>query len=63
MIGKLKFIEYVNFIVEPVGFKAPAFSSDASTFSIRWEQSSELALLCQAQAYPIPIQRYFIFYF
>lgn len=52
--SKLKFI---NFYLEPVGFKGPAFSTDASTFSIRWDESSTLALLCQAQGYPVPIQR------
>ncbi|XP_045495019.1 Down syndrome cell adhesion molecule-like protein Dscam2 [Colias croceus] len=48
-------------ITEPVGSKAPTFSTDSrsSTFIRVVDQS--FALLCQAQAYPVPIFRWYKF--
>ncbi|XP_017961146.1 Down syndrome cell adhesion molecule-like protein Dscam2 isoform X28 [Drosophila navojoa] len=48
-------------ITEPVGFKAPSFPSVASTFTINAPQQSCLALTCEAQAYPVPIFRWYKF--
>lgn len=51
------------FFVEPVGLKAPTFSTD---FKMAWyvkDESQGFALLCPAQAYPAPLFRYFHFYF
>lgn len=44
-------------ISEPVGAKAPAFPSEAATFNHRSPIDSTISLICQAQAYPVPIIR------
>uniref|UniRef100_A0A8D8R7X1 Down syndrome cell adhesion molecule-like protein Dscam2 n=1 Tax=Cacopsylla melanoneura TaxID=428564 RepID=A0A8D8R7X1_9HEMI len=48
-------------ITEPVGLKAPTFSSasEISKFTKKLHQS--FALLCEAQAYPVPFFRWFKF--
>jgi hypothetical protein len=46
----------INF-TEPVGFKAPVFSSDSKTSHFEREQGSTFALMCQAQAFPVPVFR------
>lgn len=43
--------------LEPVGSRAPSFSTDALTLQMRRTQSTNLAITCQAQAYPVPIFR------
>lgn len=43
---------------EPVGSKSPTFSSDSKgSIFVRHEHSS-FAMLCQAQAFPVPLIRY-----
>lgn len=42
-------------ITEPVGFKAPSFSTESALSSIKRHQGQSFALLCQAQAFPVPI--------
>lgn len=46
-----------NFYIEPLGAKAPAFNTASSTFSYAYPKEKDLALLCQAQAYPVPFFR------
>lgn len=47
----------VHFFAEPVGARAPAFTTDAVTFGVRSAVTSTLALTCQAQAFPVPMIR------
>jgi hypothetical protein len=42
------------FPVEPVGAKAPTFSSDLKSGSFVRKAGQGFGLLCQAQAYPVP---------
>lgn len=46
-----------NFYAEPVGSKAPSFSTESALSSIKRHQGQSFALLCQAQAFPVPIFR------
>lgn len=46
----------INFI-EPVGSKAPTFSSDSKGSIFVRSVNTSFALLCQAQAFPVPIIR------
>nr|XP_015838909.1 PREDICTED: Down syndrome cell adhesion molecule isoform X37 [Tribolium castaneum] len=48
-------------ITEPVGLKAPTFSSDSKTFSFERRQNHSFALLCPAQAQPTPLFRWYKF--
>lgn len=43
--------------LEPVNTRPPSFSSDATTFGVRSHENSSLALLCNAQAYPVAVFR------
>lgn len=45
-------------LTEPVGAKAPAFSTDALSQTISRKHGQGFALLCLAQAYPVPMFRY-----
>lgn len=44
-------------IAEPVGSKAPTFSTDANSISFTRNVDQSFGLLCQAQAYPAPLFR------
>jgi len=44
-------------ILEPVGAKAPTFSSDSKGSIFERSIHASFALLCQAQAFPVPIIR------
>lgn len=44
-------------LLEPVGSKAPTFTSDAVTIGVKVKQNESLALTCQAQAFPVPLIR------
>lgn len=46
-----------NQFTEPVGFKAPAFPSVATSFGISHEENSTVVLPCEAQAFPVPVFR------
>ncbi|XP_049290910.1 Down syndrome cell adhesion molecule-like protein Dscam2 isoform X17 [Anopheles funestus] len=46
-------------ITEPIGSKAPSFSSASRTSSFVEPSSASLALLCQAQAFPVPVTRWY----
>ena len=43
---------------EPVSAKGPTFSSDLQSSSFQRRAGSGFAILCQAQAYPVPFFRY-----
>lgn len=49
---------YIHFLLEPVGAKAPTFSSDSKGSIFERTVNSSFALLCQAQAFPVPLMRY-----
>lgn len=46
------------FITEPVGAKAPTFSSASKGSIFVQNVNDSFALLCQAQAFPVPLIRY-----
>ncbi|XP_017132746.1 Down syndrome cell adhesion molecule-like protein Dscam2 isoform X34 [Drosophila elegans] len=48
-------------ITEPIGARAPTFSTDSNSFSYTRSVGQSFALLCQAQAYPVPIMRWYKF--
>ncbi|XP_026315576.1 Down syndrome cell adhesion molecule-like protein Dscam2 isoform X9 [Hyposmocoma kahamanoa] len=48
-------------ITEPVGSKAPTFSTDANSISFTRNVNQSFGLLCQAQAYPAPLFRWYKF--
>lgn len=43
--------------VEPVGTKSPTFSSDVKFSGISRNLGISFAILCQAQAFPVPLFR------
>ncbi|XP_055535113.1 cell adhesion molecule Dscam2 isoform X11 [Wyeomyia smithii] len=45
-------------ITEPIGSKAPSFGSNIMTF-LDTARNSSIALLCQAQAYPVPVFKWY----
>lgn len=49
--------------LEPVGAKAPTFSSASSSFTFKHRIGDQFSLLCQAQAFPVPLIRYTWFRF
>lgn len=54
-----EYISQSNYLIplEPIGAKAPTFQGD-SKGSIYWKSSGQdIVLLCQAQAYPVPLIR------
>lgn len=48
---------YLCPLLEPVGAKAPSFSTDSKGSIFVREIGQSFALLCQAQASPIPVFR------
>jgi len=48
----------IQTIPEPVGVKKPTFTSDDKIHSFERELYSNIALLCEVQAYPIATIRY-----
>ncbi|XP_050081297.1 cell adhesion molecule Dscam2 isoform X48 [Anopheles maculipalpis] len=46
-------------ITEPIGSKAPTFASDENSRSYTKMSNHSLALFCQAQAFPVPITRWY----
>ncbi|XP_052873092.1 cell adhesion molecule Dscam2 [Anopheles cruzii] len=46
-------------ITEPVGSKPPTFSSESKGSIFEKPANSSFALLCQAQAFPVPIMRWY----
>nr|XP_017031905.1 Down syndrome cell adhesion molecule-like protein Dscam2 isoform X10 [Drosophila kikkawai] len=48
-------------ITEPVGAKAPTFASVSKISSLLGASSSDIVLLCQAQAFPVPYARWYKF--
>lgn len=57
---KKKLCNFIFHIIEPVGLKAPAFSGDAYSQSFIRAVNQSFGLLCQAQAFPVPIIRFVI---
>ena len=47
----------ISCVLEPVGFKAPSFSTDAVSTSYIRIVGQSFGILCQAQAHPVPIFR------
>lgn len=47
-----------NIYAEPVGSKAPTFSTDSKISMFVRKTGEDFALLCQAQAFPVPLIRY-----
>lgn len=50
------FLYFLNEI-EPVGAKAPTFSSQYKSYTFVQKTNDSFALLCQAQAFPVPLIR------
>lgn len=50
-------INITTVLAEPVGAKIPTFSSDALSQTISRKQGQAIVLLCQAQAFPVPMFR------
>ncbi|XP_072939083.1 cell adhesion molecule Dscam1 isoform X15 [Epargyreus clarus] len=48
-------------ITEPVGSKSPTFSSDVQFSGIIRKTGQDFSLLCQAQAFPVPLFRWYKF--
>ena len=46
-----------EFSSEPVGFKAPVFNSESKISLFEKPRDINIALLCQAQAFPVPVFR------
>lgn len=42
---------------EPVAAKKPSFNTESTSFTFMKHQGQNFALLCQAQAFPIPLIR------
>lgn len=43
--------------VEPVSAKSPTFSIDSKSYTFIRQVGQDTALLCQAQAFPVPLIR------
>ncbi|CAK1540555.1 unnamed protein product [Leptosia nina] len=43
--------------IEPIGFKSPTFSNDVQFSGITRKTNQDFAMLCQAQAFPVPLFR------
>lgn len=50
-------IPFYFIFVEPVGAKGPTFATDSNSFSYTRLIGQSFGLLCQAQAYPVPLIR------
>ncbi|XP_055694224.1 cell adhesion molecule Dscam2 isoform X11 [Lutzomyia longipalpis] len=48
-------------ITEPIGWKSPAFNTDSKSSTFIRAENQSFGLLCQAQAYPVPIFRWYKF--
>lgn len=46
------------FRTEPIGSKAPSLASNAESITFKHSINSSFGLLCQAQAYPVPLIRF-----
>lgn len=55
------YLRSINPNTEPIGSKAPSLSSEAIAV-VRAASNATMALLCQAQAFPVPVFRYFVFF-
>lgn len=53
----IQFMHACYFKTEPVGSKSPTFSTDVKFSGITRNQGQNFALLCQAQAFPVPLFR------
>lgn len=51
------------FVLEPIGMKAPTFSTDSKLAWYVKDVMQSFALLCPAQGYPAPQIRYYNVYF
>lgn len=47
-------IFYYSWRVEPISAKSPAFQTESMSATFRKVAGQSFALLCQAQAYPVP---------
>lgn len=56
---QIRFVSFVpNPSVEPIGYKAPSLSSNAESITFKHAIGQSFGLLCQAQAFPVPVFRY-----
>lgn len=51
------YVQYLYFYIEPVGAKAPSFSTDSKSITFERSIGQGFGLLCQAQAFPVPLFR------
>lgn len=59
-VPSYSFLNFVSIIIfeEPVVSKKPTFSTESTSISFQKHQGQSFALLCQAQAFPIPLIRF-----
>lgn len=50
-------VYYINCNLEPVASKKPTFSSELKSGTFEKHVGTDFAMLCQAQAWPIPLIR------
>lgn len=50
-------IKNVFTFIEPVGAKAPTFPTVSKISTLTGKSFSDIVLLCQAQAFPVPLTR------
>lgn len=57
---KMCLIKKSNFfaMIEPVGAKAPTFSTELKSSTFQKRIGHSFGMLCQAQAYPVPLIRF-----
>lgn len=60
ILDNIYYILYFSHFQEPLGAKAPAFPNLAKSSTFVEAQGKDLVLLCQAQAYPVPLFRYLL---
>lgn len=56
-----KLIKNTFLKLEPVGSKAPTFSAESKSFTFVKYVNQSFGLLCQAQAFPVPLIRFVFF--
>lgn len=48
---------YNPLYTEPLGTKKPTFSTESSIVGLQRHQGQHITMLCQAQAFPVPLIR------
>lgn len=60
--GSTKFYN-THFFLEPEGLRTPRLNSDVKSITLERSAGFALALLCEAQGYPMPLFRYVLYFF